>query len=43
MKVQIFMTKKYHKAESNHSCLAVIGLDSTFKTDEIIIRIFKRV
>ena len=43
IKLQIFMIKKYPKAESNHTCLAIISLDSAFNKDEIISRIFKTV
>ena len=34
MKLQIFMIKKNHKLDSNHTCLAVISLDSALKNDE---------
>ena len=34
MKLQIFMIKKILKIDSNHTCLAVIGSDSTLKKDE---------
>ena len=34
MKFQIFMIKKIPKVDSNHTCLAVISLDSAFKKDD---------
>ena len=34
MKLQIFYDKKIPKVNSNHSCLAVINLDSALKKDE---------
>ena len=34
MKLQIFMTKKIPKLDSNHTCLAVISLDSALKEDD---------
>ena len=34
MKLQIFTIRKTLKADSNHTCLAVISLDSTLKKDE---------
>ena len=34
MKLQIFTIKKFHKVDSNHSCLAVITLDSALKKDD---------
>ena len=37
MKLQIFMIQKNPKVGSDHTCLAVISLDSALKKDEIII------
>ena len=34
MKLQIFMIKKILKVGSNHTCLAVISLDSVLKKHE---------
>ena len=34
MKLQIFMMKKIPKTDSNHTCLAVISLDSALKKDD---------
>ena len=34
VKLQIFMIKKIPKVDSNHTCLAVIRLDSALKKDE---------
>ena len=34
MKLQIFHDKKIPKVDSNHTCLAVISLDSALKKDE---------
>ena len=34
MQLQIFYDKKIPKVNSNHSCLAVINLDSALKKDE---------
>ena len=34
MKLQIFTTKKIPKLNSNHTCLAVITLDSALKKDD---------
>ena len=34
MKLQVFMIKKITKEETNHTCLAVINLDSALKKDE---------
>ena len=34
MKLQIFMIKKIPKVDSNHTCLAVIKLDSALRKDE---------
>ena len=34
MKLQTFYDKKFPKVNSNHSCLAVINLDSALKKDE---------
>ena len=34
MKLQMFMIKKIPKVDSNHTCLAVIKLDSALKKDE---------
>ena len=34
MKLQIFLIKKIAKVDFNHTCLAVIILDSTLKKDE---------
>ena len=33
MKLQVFMIKKMPKEETNHTCLAVINLDSALKKD----------
>ena len=33
-KLQIFMVKEFPKMDSNHTCLAVISLDSALKKDE---------
>ena len=35
MKLQIFMIKKIPKLDFNHTCLAVISLDSALKEDDI--------
>ena len=34
MKLQIFLIKKIPKVDSNHTCLAVISLDSALKKDD---------
>ena len=34
MKLQIFMIKKILKLDFNHTCLAVISLDSALKEDD---------
>ena len=34
MKLQIFTTKKIPKVDSNHTCLAVITLDSALKNND---------
>ena len=34
MKLKIFMIKKIPKVDWNHTCLAVIGLDSALKKDD---------
>ena len=34
MKLEIFMIKKMPKVDSNHTCLAVISLDSALKKDD---------
>ena len=34
MKLQIFTIKKIPKIDSNHTCLAVISLDSVLKKDD---------
>ena len=33
MNLQMFMLKKIHKVNSNHTCLAVTSLDSSLKKD----------
>ena len=35
MKLQVFMIKGNPKVDSNHTCLAVISLDSALKKDAI--------
>ena len=37
MKLKIFTIKEIPKVDSNHTCLAVISLDSALKKDETII------
>ena len=34
MNLQMFMLKKIHKVNSNHTCLAVTSLDSSLKKDD---------
>ena len=34
MKLQIFTVKKNPRVDSNHTCLAVVGLDSALKKDD---------
>ena len=34
MKLQLFMIKKISKVDSNHTCSAVISLDSALKKDD---------